>query len=333
MIFVFYTCSVFLRRLGILMGIMLILSGCNIGILTSTTSKHAAEEPSPSPSASKIDSELFPIAFSVANLLSVRSTAFMRCDATYGFAERSLVLATGRLTYDQAETNQMAAFMDSQGEDLGYVTNGLSTLDTLRYITGSIPVNMIKPGEQQNSTACNMFLEMTNISKETIQISQMKLRYLRSAGPNTQLYRLINVCSIGKRTHINCPPQTGTGGRGYGADFKIGMGPTNTIYSDNPGRYESDASGKIIRVPPILRPGDLIRFSIDVEVRNYESGFFVSTIPEMVVTTPHSRQLFVLSRLKMDIAIAAPQNVSCYTLKGNMFVKQKDWTKQQLWCL
>jgi hypothetical protein len=232
-----------------------------------------------------------------------------------------LVLATDRLTYDQAEINQISAFIDSQG----FIDKDIGPIDdppipkALKYLTGSASTidseGSATSKEERDLTFCSTLLEVTNVSKETLQIPQVNLRYVSSTEPNTQLYRLINVCSVGLRTQKRCPPGIGGPTGNYVAGFTIDTGPANTIYSDKPTRSMDDA-------PPTLRPGDAARIDLSFSVKTYESGLFVSAIPEIVVASPDKTQTFALTQFKMDIAIAASENVSCYALKGNTFVQQ-----------
>lgn len=287
------------RQLPFLMSMLLVLSGCTLTRGAST---------SLAPTRTQLSAKPSPIGVFFENPLS--------CDT-------SLVLATDRLTYDQAEVNQLTAFIGSQGDNLGYL-DGPSLPETLRYITGSAPISIFSKdalgGQQVDSTPCFVKMELTNISQEALQIPQVHLRYLSSAKPNTQLYRLINVCSIGPRTQTTCPYFPGAGpGEGYGVRFTIGRGPTNTIYSDKPGSIQPGPMPAI----PTLRPGDAAKITIEIDVKNDESGLFVSAIPEVVVTSLNETQIIALTSLKMDIAIAAPQNFSCYALRGDTFVQQE----------
>jgi hypothetical protein len=323
----FYKGNILFIKRYLLVSILLVLSGCQV-IGTSSPSKPTAEKTSSRPTGVQLIPDSSSVSFQIENLLHVYGSTGISCKPTIGFG-KTVVLATDRLTYDQAEVNQISAFIDSQGyidKDVGHI-DGPSIPKTLKYITGSASTNMFDrfgrtgEGPRGNYTSCGTILEVTNISKETLHIPQIHLRYLRNTEPNTQLYRLINICSIGIRTQKMCPPQVGGPGYGYGTVFTIGMGPTNTTYSSKVDLNNPMDAGSAPSIPT-LRPGDVALITIDFYVQTYESGLFGSAIPEMVVTSPDKTQTVALTQFKMDIAIAASQNVSCYALKGNAFVQQ-----------
>ncbi len=318
------------RQLPFLMGMLLVLSGCNLKGGTNT----------PSPTA-KIQSSVTssPVqSSSIANLLKVVTSQELTCSSPNPqafFSAKSLVLATDRLIYDQAEVNQITTFVDSQGSDLvGNDSNVPSTPPaTLKYITGSAP-SFVMWGDSQDSTLCDVTLTVTNISQEILQIPQVHLRYVDSAEPNTQLYRLINVCSIGKRLlqeGNRCPSIGAGGGDGYVVLYTIGSGAANTIYSAKPEIF----GGTVDQLPaiPTLRPGDAAKITMQITVTNYISGLFVSAVPEIDVTSSNETQTLTLTQLKMDFAFAAPQNVSCYALKATTFVEQNPQIQPGSWCV
>ncbi len=316
----------FYAPFSLLISMLLVLSGCSPTKGTNISDPTITSIPEAS--------------FSTANLLEVVSSKVVACNSpTSGafFSEKSLVLATNRLIYDQAEVNQITTFVNSQRTGLvtdlvGNRDTSLIPPDTLKYITGSPPASVLYPEDSEDSTFCSVFLTVTNISQKTLQISQMHLRYLDDTEPNAQLYRLINVCSIGQRLQEgnNCPMMGAGPGEGYQVSFAVSRGPANTVLSgmlgpDNP----SLPSGAI----PILRPGDAAEITIGINITDYTSGLVVSVVPEIVVTSSSGTQTFTLTQLKMDIAIAAPQNVSCYALKGTTFVEQNPQIQYGSWCV
>jgi hypothetical protein len=237
MLFRFHKCNALYMRLCLLISIVLVLSGCGKVVGTS---------PPPKPTTEKTPSKVTPtpdpsrVSFQIENLLYVYGSVAVGCKPTFAFSTRSLALATDRLTYDQAEIKQISAFIDSQGfidKDIGPI-DGPPIPKSLEYITGSASLMSVwgssTPKEERDFTLCGTTLEVTNVSKETLQIPQVNLHYVSSAGPNTQLYRLINVCSVGIRTQKICPPAIGGPTGNYGVGFTIGMGPANTTYSDKP---------------------------------------------------------------------------------------------------
>lgn len=315
-----FTWNAFCRHLLFPMSMLLVLSGCNL--------MGGAKTPSPTATIQSSDTSLVK-PFSIANLLKVVPTTVFTCNtASHNFfSANSLVLANDRLIYDQAEVNQITTFIDSKGSDLvGNASNVPSTPPaTLKYIAGSAP---------EQSFGCDLPLTVTNISQETLQIPQLNLRYEDNTKPNTQLYRLINICSIGKRlldipdTETQCPTWGAGGGEGYGAKFNIGTGAANTIYSTKPLIYCCQQNQ--LPAIPTIRPGDVAEFNFEIDA---PSGFIVSVVPELVVTSSNKTQTLTLTPLKMDIALAAPQNVSCYALHGTTFVKQDPQMQAGSWCI
>jgi hypothetical protein len=311
---------------ALLISMLLVLSGCSPTKGTNISDPTITSIPEAS--------------FSTANLLEVVSSKGVACNSPVPglfFSEKSLVLATDRLIYDQAEVNQITAFVNSQGADLvGNRDTPLIPPDTLKYITGSPPGSVLYPGDSEDSTLgstfCSVFLTVTNISQKTLQIPQMHLRYLDNTEPNAQLYRLINVCSIGRRLQEgNRCPEMGAGpGVGYEVRFAVSRGPANTVLSGILGPNNPTLPSGAI---PILRPGDAAEITIGMNITDYTSGLAVSIVPEIVVTSSSGTQTFTLTQLKMDIAIAAPQNVSCYALKGTTFVEQNPQIQHGSWCV
>jgi hypothetical protein len=316
MIFRRFTWNAFCRYLLFPMSILLLLSGCNL--------KGGSNTPTPTPT---------PI------LLEVVTSQELTCNPLLYdfFSAKSLVLATDRLIYDQAEAYQITTFVDSQGSDLvgdEWNRNVPPTPPaTLKYITGS-PPSSLTGLDSYDSTFCVVSLTVSNHSREILQIPQVRLRYEDNTEPNTQRLNLINVCSIGKRLFQegNECPQNGAGsGDGYVVSFTIGRGAVNKIYFDKPRKY----AGTPEQVPaiPTLRPGDVAKLDMQISVKNYTSGLLVSAVPEFVVTSSNETQILTLTQLNMDIAIAAPQNVSCYALHGTTFVEQNPQIQSGSWCV
>jgi len=259
-----------------------------------------------------------PIAFDVADL-HVQSDHGIQCYNHYNWTfpteHANLVLASDRLNYDSAEIEQMTKYVTA------YFTSSPRPAlpSTLSYVMGGAKLWADFIGW----IGCFEEITLTNVGKDAIQIHSMNVRLTAAPQPNNkEQYRLIDVCSLlpSSITEKGCPGGRGGGQASY---YYYQLSPVSAGHVFSPQEALIDATAPSNTMPnnlkSLLEPSDIE--VIDLLFDSSPSTFIYSIMPQLIVDTSNGQQTINMPQLSGNLYFADNSQFSCYTLKGNTFVK------------
>jgi hypothetical protein len=232
----------------------------------------------------------------------------------------NLVLATNRLTYDTSELQQMETYATV----LYGMTKSLHSPvfpNTLSWVPGTIVGNFPDlrfPGIYVGG-GCFGEMELTNTGNKTILIHSFNMRLTSTpqrTSPSYQ-YRMIDICSLIGESY-SCPPMAGGGGAMVDY-FLLKAEPAGTTFAPQKQDIMPDnQSGSDITLNPNTPYVLPVLFYF-----TSTNNLVYSLTPELVLDTPNGvQQHTALPQLATTLYFANPSQFSCYTLKGDTFVRE-----------
>lgn len=272
------------------------------------------------------------VAFDVPGLLHIQSPDGISCTpesltvSNQRIMPAALVLATQNLTYESAEIQKMATYVNAA---LNAAPSTVPLPSTLRFVPGAPPTDLSLWNAFGN--VCNGRLQITNIGNSTIQLSHIEMEYMGASRPNTFSYRLMDICSLPitlPDQFSKCPPRRGGGGQGYAYQFQLGQGSTSTVIQG-----QLTNNGGETGVGPTLDPGQVAFVSLSF-VSSGTPGNLVYTVrPKLTLDMVGEQRITELPRLDSTLAFADASQFSCYTLRGDTFELVGPGPHDSVWCV
>ncbi len=265
--------------------------------------------------------------FDVGELLHIESTS-LNC-ALYpttfsshkSFASKALVLGTDRLTYDTGEIQEITSYAFDPHSPLP---------NTIRLVPGVVSEGekaqhqFKQEGPSPGNSGCKGSLEITNIGKTTIQISQIGIQLSATPKPNTYHYRLIEICTLPNAPSV-CP---GLGARplDYTFAFQLKMSSAGTVFQG-----QMYSNGTRINIGPTLDPGRTAEVYTSFDSSGVPDNLIYSVIPELTLDISGEQRTVLLSPLENTFAFAHQDQFSCYKWQSNTFVLVR--SDDSIWCV
>jgi hypothetical protein len=219
----------------------------------------------------------------------------------YGSFCTNMILATNRLTYTNAELQQMRDFF-----------NALSPVpppNTLRaIIAGSTSTSDDSSSWKHYIPAlsfCGTDWEITNIGQKPIQFTKVGLKLLVDVATDNTQYRLIDCAAIS----ISCARGGGVSPLVY--NFNFGVGKAGSVIQGQ----------ELSETEPTLNPGYTLELQFGFQAVNASASLRYTFEPEFIINTAETTgKVIDLSQWKETLVIAPAEHFSCYELRGNTFV-------------
>lgn len=224
-----------------------------------------------------------------------------------GLPPNNLVFASKRLTYDRNELQQIRNFALGKTQVLP---------KTLRWTMGG-PTGTQRKFLQHGASNvyvvdCALYLDLTNTSNSTLQITRVGVQLLDDPTPNTYQYRLIDICTL---KTAQCRISIGGGPGQCSAAFvtvKLKGGEAGNVFS----QAISGSPCHALTLAPKEAKRLLIYFYSP-------KNLLYSVLPQLIVVTPNGKQTLLLPELAGTLAFANDKQFKCYGLKGDTFVEEK----------
>jgi len=271
------------------------------------------QNPAPSTPTSSISSQsgnAEPTVVTVPNLLQVRSSSEVGCSPDdLGIMPGALVLTTNRLQYDTGEIQQMVNYLEAV-----FHNNPQNQVppNTLQLIPGSILQDVPAWTMRKGNVGCSGTLEITNISQNPIQLSNIIVQLAADSQQNTYQYRLIDVCSLPSDVPKQ-PPTCPVWSQGTASetpyDFHLNAGKSGTVFQ----RQLRDQTD----IGITIQPGDIFIAHLNFTSASKSGNFIYSVVPKLIVSVSGEQRTIALTDLKSMLAFIDPHQLSCYQLQEN----------------
>lgn len=218
-------------------------------------------------------------------------------------------LATDRLTYSQAELQEMYNYFSKSG------TFNLPPPKTLTVVHGGATTNTTGLASQgitlPQIQGCPTGWELTNIGQKPIQLAQVRMKLLANATAAAAQYRLVDFCSVLARFEPvgSCP---GLGGEGQPISYTFRFGPGNA---------GSVIQGQSAVGESIINPGETLFLELGFAPATPSVALTYTIEPEFVINTSNENgKVIDLSQWKETFVMAPANHFGCYELQGSTFV-------------
>lgn len=209
-------------------------------------------------------------------------------------------LATDRLTYTNAELQEMYNYFKDNGQNV-------LLPKTLKVIDGGSTTTSQDPLLPQFQN-CPTGWEMTNIGQKPIQLVQVRMKLLANSTEADALYRLVDFCSVLGLTNSGCP---GLGGQSQPASFTFRFGP---------GKAGSFIQGQSAVGEPAISGGNTLYLDFNFLPASPSVALTFTIEPEFVINTSQENgKVIDLPQWKETFVMAPASHFGCYQLQGSTF--------------
>jgi hypothetical protein len=161
---------------------------------------------------------------------------------------------------------------------------------------------------------CSLRLALTNTSHNLIQIAGVGVQLTGSTHQNDYQYHLIDPCTL---PNLACGfGASETPCDQYFATIKLGLNSTSTVLSATPVGRAGPSCGELT-----LNPGGVKA----LYVYFYSpSNLIYSVVPQLILDTSNGKNTLQLPQLMSRLAFAKGSQFTCYGLRGDTFVVEKE---------
>lgn len=243
--------------------------------------------------------------------LHIQSTDGLQCPLGHSlFPPGDLVFAAGRLTYTQAEIQQIRDYLHTilYGAEPPANAHLIAPPPTLRWVAGS--------------AACTLSLEVSNTGSVPLQVSALGVQLTADALPNSfQNLHTLDFCSVASQddaVYVCGGPSAGGGCGEYNIDIDLQPALASAVFN---GTIQAGYGGGGSCSGPTLQPNDTLVFAITLRspgaTANSVAPYIYSVVPLLTVTSAGGSQTYKLSAMTSIAAFTDEQHVTCFGLPND----------------